>query len=279
MRPVAFLMLVISGFCFFPSWDTVAAGSSVDVAFSGGAVLDGPVQVEVTVTPPVTTPGNSISLHIRLTNNEPVAISPSVLLSLPSNLTYSDSSLPAGVTYNYAGNTLTWQPILVSQDAIADIRLSLNVGAADLTSPEKEINLSVFLNGQEQKVTVPIWIGLPPQATIQIGADTISVGQQVQLTAINEGTGPFTQSWDFGDGRKITTPNPQIIFPTAGTYHITLLLSNPLAAVEATKTVNVINQPTAAFAMDGEKATPFEPVQFTNMSGGEQPLTYPLGFW
>ena len=91
------------------------------------------------------------------------------------------------------------------------MNLTVNVGAADLTTPEKAILVTLVFGEQTETMAVPIWIGLPPQAMIQVWPETIAVGQPVQLIAQTAGTGPFTQKWDFGDGRHITTPNPQIV--------------------------------------------------------------------
>jgi len=268
------VLLLLAALFLLPSKGTLRAAAPPGAAFTGRDVIEGPVQVNLTITPPVTTPGQSVGVHIQLTNNQPAATAPIILLSLPSNLTYTETRLPAGATYNYADNLLTWRPVLSGQDATAEMNLTVNVGAADLTTPEKAILVTLVLGEQTETMAVPIWIGLPPQATIQVRPETISIGQPVQLIAQTTGTGPFTQKWDFGDGRHITTPNPQIVFPAAGTFEVTLLLSNPLAATEVKTSLIVQTGPTAAFTMEREKTTPFTPLQFTNQSGGEPPLTY-----
>src|SRR5690606_22574705 len=113
-----------------------AAGVPVQPAFSGQVVLDGPLQLTLTLTPPVTSPGSTLNIDLLLLNQENRAASPEVVLTLPTNLSLNATRLPAGVTFNYQNNSLSWLPILSSAGETRQLTLPVQVSAADLTRPE-----------------------------------------------------------------------------------------------------------------------------------------------
>lgn len=240
---------------------------------SGYAVIEGPVKLEISVSPPVVSPGDEITLDIVATNQDGSPADPEITLALPTGLSFVEKRFPAGTTYNYQANTLTWLPILPAGES-QTLTLPYTVSVADLTQPEQAVFISVRYGDYDQSTTISYWSGLPPQATVQTAPAVGAVGEPIQLTANLNGAGPFTQVWDLGDGRRLEVDNPSVVFPLAGTYQITLYVANPLGVTSATSSVTIIPQPIAAFGVDDDRPVVNQPVQFINESGGEPPLTY-----
>lgn len=68
---------------------------------------------------------------------------------------------------------------------------------------------------------------------------TPRVGTRVQFTPTLEGALPFAYAWDFGDGATGTTANPRHPYMQAGTYTVTLKVSNEAGEDESTLTVEI----------------------------------------
>jgi uncharacterized protein YkwD len=275
---VAFACLVLFLLLGLGPFAGLSQASDLQVPlFTGQAIIEGLVSLEVSASPPVVQPGDRITLDINVSNNSDRIAAPQIVLQLPSSFSYMETRLPAGVTVNFTSNELSWLPLLVERGSQ---RLSMTVEAsvADLSQPEQHITAQLRYEGQSRSVQVPVWVGLPPAAQITAEPPVAAIGQPVQLRAVTEGAGPLIQNWDFGDGRHITTPNPRIVFPSAGIYQVTLQLANPLGAATASTTVVIKAEPEAGFAVDDEKPIPMQVVQFTNESGGEAPLQFLWSF-
>ncbi len=245
--------------------------------FTGNAIIEGLISLEVNASPPALQPGEQITLDITVFNNSDRVASPQVVLRLPSSLNLTNSHLPAGVTMNISSNELSWLPLLAEHGS-NKLTIAVQASVADLAQPEQHILVQLNYDGQSKGAIVPVWIGLPPSAQVVATPQVAAIGQPVQLTAITGGAGPLVQSWDFGDGRHITTPNPRIVFSTAGVYEVTLQVANPLGVASASTTVVIKSEPAAGFVVDDEKPVPMQVVHFTNESGGEAPLQFLWNF-
>lgn len=274
---VGTLLVIIGLVCWPIRFGALAAGIAEHSLFSGYAILDGPLSLELSVNPPITTPGGTVSVQLLASNKLSTPAGPQITLNLPNSLSFDDVQLPAGTNHNYQTNDLTWLPLL-NGGGQEQLNLTFKVTVADLTQPEQIISATLTRDGQSQTISLPVWIGLPAQANLTAEPAVAAIGQPVQLWANPAGTGPFTQNWDFGDGRRITTPNPQVAYGTAGTYQVTLQLANPLGVTTASKTITVVPQPAANFRTDDAKPVPLQAVQFINLSGGQPPLTYAWDF-
>lgn len=229
------------------------------------------------VSPPAVAPGSDVTLSVILANQDSNPATPQVILALPANASLRMESLPAGTSFNVQANSLNWQPVIPGGGA-DQLLLQLSVNVADLKQPEQTIIATLVEGNQQYTFTATYWVGIPPQATIRFDPPQAAVGQPVQLLAEVVGPGPMTQLWTLGDGRVVDAENPVVVFPVAGTYPVTLQLSNPLASTTASGTITIIPQALAAFSLADTTAAVNQPITFVNQSGGELPLTYLWNF-
>lgn len=251
--------------------------------FNGLARIDGPLSLNIIVSPPIAAPGDTLLLSINLRNEMKVTASPSLALRLPPGLRADTAVLPAGMTVNLQTNALNWLPILPANGGQQQLDLPLRVETADLTQPERIITAVLRYEETEQTADASIWIGLPPQINQIRPLPPVAVGQPVQLSADIGGPGPISQSWQLGDGRRVDVADPIVSFAAAGEYIITIAADNPLTAVRRTavtssSVIAIVPQPAAQFVPDDDTLSVGQPVAFRNHSGGQPPLIYRWDF-
>lgn len=88
----------------------------------------------------------------------------------------------------------------------------------------------------------------PPTGLQALNNGPVYVGQPVTLTAsVDPGTGPdLFWFWTFGDGASASGSHVEHVYTTAGIYEATVNAAIPGAAVSATTTVTVLEQPNFA---------------------------------
>jgi len=114
-----------------------------------------------------------------------------------------------------------------------------------------------------------ITTGVPPTADFTSSVRTGGVPLTVQFSDASKGN-PTSFSWDFGDGGKSTNRNPSHVYTKAGTFTVTLTVSNAYGSDTATKVGYIIaaGKPVADFTADERRgAKPFT-VHFTDLSSG-----------
>lgn len=270
-RAMSLLLLAIT--LYLAQWASAARTEQLPIAVAD-AIL--PVVTEFAVTPQVSAPGASISLSIHVTNPGPTSVAPSITLDLPLSLAIDLRRLPPGATLNVPTNSLNWQPV-IPPGAQKDLALPLEIRLADLQNPERVITGQLAWGDYRQALQADYWVGLPPQVTILSPAQ-IAVGQPLTLFADVFGSGPFTQTWQLGDGRLFSAANPSVIYGTPGEYDLSLVVANPLAETTAHATLNVVSAPAATFTLPDTSVAVAELVTFTNQSGGQPPLRYTWDF-
>ena len=101
-------------------------------------------------------------------------------------------------------------------------------------------------------------------------------------TSTNNGGPAITQySWNFGDGVTVTTQNPSHIFTTAGTFTITLVVTNANGAVDSEikpNYITVLPAPNVGFNVSGLGCTVPLTVSFANTSSSGANFTYAWNF-
>jgi PKD repeat protein len=272
------VLLLCAIFCLI-AWTTVPPGSVAAVAqlrllFDTRAEVNiGALQLEVSITPAVTRPGTNLSISLSVTNHTQEAVVPEIIVALPDGISLDRRALPSATTLNLQTNSLSWQPVVGPQET-RELLLTVQADVADFSRPERLIRATLRHGNQSETATTAVWVGLAPQATINISPSRASVGQPVQLEANLSGPGPFSQVWHLGDGRVVDADNPVIVYALPGTYHVTLQAANPLAAVTSSRLITIGAEPVAHFRPEQAQLGVNQAVSFTNQSGGQPPLQY-----
>jgi PKD repeat protein len=104
----------------------------------------------------------------------------------------------------------------------------------------------------------------------------------VQFTNQSTGTPDLTYAWSFGDGTAISTAqNPAHVFADPGSYTVSLSVSSPFGSDNVNSMITIGNggpiTPTAAFTAT-TTAVVSQPITFTNLTTGTQPISYTWDF-
>jgi uncharacterized protein YkwD len=250
--------------------------SSSAVLYTGYARADsGPLALEVTLDPPVALPGDHLRLHVRLTNSGVQPLTPSIVLRLPHSLASDVYALPPGATFNLQENRIDWLPAVAAGESLA-FTLDVTAQTADVLAPEQDVVALLRHQGVERQVAARVWLGIAPLVGEVQAQSQVAVGQPVRLRAEVAGPGPLQTVWDLGDGRRLELAEPEVVFPAAGQYTITLEASNPGGRVTRTAILDVLPNPVAAFRPQDESPAVGQAVTFLNLSGGQPPLNV---FW
>ncbi len=143
----------------------------------------------------------------------------------------------------------------------------------------KKLLLSIFLF-----FTFFIGFSQSPTANFTAAPLSVCVGVPVSFTSTSTANGgpAITQySWNFGDGVTVTTLNPTHIFTTAGTFTITLVVTNANGAVDSEVKLNyitVLPLPNVSFNVSGLGCTVPLTVGFANTSSSGANFTYAWNF-
>ena len=100
----------------------------------------------------------------------------------------------------------------------------------------------------------------PPNAEFSANSTTVNEGTTINFTDQSTGN-PTSRSWSFPGGTpsSSTSPNPSITYSSAGTYNVTLTVTNSDGSDTETKsgyiTVNAVNSGFDGFTLDIDDAT------------------------
>lgn len=111
--------------------------------------------------------------------------------------------------------------------------------------------------------------GTPPSAGFSHGPSPALVGQAVSFTdsSVDPDSATLLYSWTFGDGGTSTLQNPTHVYATAGTFSVSLTVTDPQSFTSnASGNVVVTNAPTAAFTFSPNPGIRNSPVAFANTS-------------
>ena len=127
-------------------------------------------------------------------------------------------------------------------------------------------------------------IAQSPTANFTAVPLSVCAGVPVNFTSTSTANGgpAITQySWNFGDGVTVTTQNPSHVFTTAGTFTVTLVVTNANGAVDSEIKANyitVLPAPTVGFNVTGIGCTVPLTVGFTNTSSSGANFSYAWNF-
>jgi phage baseplate assembly protein gpV len=161
-----------------------------------------------------------------------------------------DSSLPIV--------TNAWSEIKVVIDFSADSQqvyyngaLLLQKGWTDGVQPGGALNLAAVDLYSDQAYSTSVYYDdmsvLPAGEALVCDAGgpyTGSVNQAIQFSGFaSGGTEPYSWAWTFGDGGTATTQNPTHAYTTAGTYNVTLTVTDAGALTATDTAVATITAP------------------------------------
>ena len=277
LRPLPAVVAILALFVLFILQREQAVPVSA-AKYTGTARIDGQLQLDLLVSPPIGSPRETLQLQVLLTNHGDSLASPKVQLQLPSNLEADTTRLPSGATINLSTNTIQWLALVPGQNGTKEMLLPLKVTSADLKQPEH--TLKAVLTHQEtvQSAEVTLWIGIPPQIQGLSSSPRVSVGQPVQLKVDVAGPGPLSEIWELGDGRRIPLNSPIIVYPSAGVYDLSVTVNNPIGSNNHTSQITVLPHAAAQFKTKDNTPGIGEPVSFINESGGQLPVRYTWDF-
>ncbi len=263
-------------------WLFSAGGStavySQIVSGEGEAHIYGNVQLDLLLSAPAGQPGDTINLTLTLTNHTQATVSPTIDLQLPPGVRPATMLFPAGLSLNLQAGTLDWLPVALANGGTNTFTLPLRLETADIANPTQQITAVLRHNDLEETAAASLWIGVPPQVNSIISPPQVAVGQPFQLRAVGAGSGPFTQVWHLGDGRRVQTNDPVVLFSAAGMYDVQIELSNRLGTATARHSISVVPHPAAQFSVSDATAGVGQTITFINQSGGAGPLTYRWDF-
>ncbi len=113
----------------------------------------------------------------------------------------------------------------------------------------------------------PLPCATEPDASFTAVPDEGCAPLEVQFTDTSTGI-PSEWAWDFGDGGTSTVQDPLYTYNTAGTFVVTLEVTNAQGSDTVTGTITVLESPDAAFTWAPDPVMVNEPVQFTDTSSG-----------
>ncbi len=248
--------------------------SALVESYNGAVQLEGEVAFNARLSPSVAQLGDTLTLSLTAQNNTAQPLSPEIKIKLPAGVLPSASSIPAGATLNLQNLEISWSPVLNGQGGTAQESFELQINSINAAEPEQVIVLSIFHGSDVRTTELAFWAGETPTGDFTVFPETASVGQPIQLNAAVASNGPVNQTWMLSDGRQILAQNPMVVFPEVGTHTITLFLTNPAGTTAIDKTVTIVPEPAAFISLDTSTPNINEPVQFSSVGGGQQPLSY-----
>lgn len=281
MKPKARLLLALMAVVAIVSLSLVRRDNTAlmsAASYTGTASISGPVRLDLSVSPPVGSPRDTLQLLVRITNQTTSFVSPQVRLQLPTTLQVGSGQMPTGVTSNIASNSIQWLPVVPPAGGIREVILPLKVGSADLTHPEQQISVKLVTAEGEDSSSTLVWIGVPPRVEELDTLAHVSVGQQLQLSARIQGPGPFAETWELGDGRRVAVNSPTVVYPMAGVYDVSVSVKNPVGSATYTSVITVVPHVSALFTAEDETPGIGKEVSFLNNGGGQQPVRYKWDF-
>ena len=97
--------------------------------------------------------------------------------------------------------------------------------------------------GATSTSTVFVAVNGLPAATAKASTNAPNAGEMLTFTgSVVGGTGPYTYAWTFGEGGTDNTQNPTHAYTAAGTYTVTLKVTDS-AGVSSTSTLTVVAGP------------------------------------
>jgi PKD repeat protein len=186
--------------------------------------------------------------------------------------TYSNSTTPFTLTTSYATYSYTW--FTNPQTTVAWTWTDINALQAG-----SSLRRPAGSNGPQSRVTA-VWVVVDYGPTANFSASPTSGCAPVSVIFTDNSTnGPTSWSWSFpgGNPSTATVQGPlTIIYSTAGTYDVTLTVSNSCGSDTKTQTGYITARPTPTVTISGNPniCGGTSTVLTANPSGGTMPYSY-----
>lgn len=124
-------------------------------------------------------------------------------------------------------------------------------------------------------ITMPVVIA--PNPVPSFSADTVCAGSLINFNNTSTPAG-VSWNWTFSNGASSSAQDPAVVLGPAGTYAVTLIVTDSLGCADTlTQNVTVNPQPTAGFTSSVTNGCQNTPIVFTNTSTGN-PLSWSWSF-
>ena len=179
--------------------------------FSGYAQLAGPLQLDMTVTPAVAHPGDSLTLNLILTNNTNTPAVPRLSITPPLRPFSGHEPAPHRHQLQPPTNPSSWQPLLPRrrpQPAYHEPPRRCRQHRPGRNEPS-----SLPCDGERQEsLGVAYWVGVPPQATVAPAPSGLPSANLSNYWPRPLVPALLANSWDLGDGRTLNISNPIVAY-------------------------------------------------------------------
>ena len=207
----------------------------------------------------VTNSGGSNAITQPVTTTDPVTAPVAGFSATPTNLT-------AAFTFTGSGDNLAYEWNFGDTNISTDPNPTHVYAVAGTYSVTLTVSNSTGANSITQEVTVTNPIAAPVA-----GFSATPTNLTAAFTFTGSGDN-LAYEWNFGDTNISTDPNPTHVYAVAGTYSVTLTVSNSVGANSITQEVTVTDPVAAPIA--GFSATPTNlSVALTSTASGDN-LTY-----
>jgi len=127
--------------------------------------------------------------------------------------------------------------------------------------------------------TVTKQIQVNPTPTAKFGNTPVCNKCQVEFTDLSTiSAGNITSwLWDFGNGNTSTTQHPANMYPSAGTYNVSLTVKSNIGCEAKTSNPVEVSKPIAGFTINSTTLLPGEPVLFSDQSIDAQSWRWNFG--
>ncbi len=190
-----------------------------------------------------------------------------------ANVQYSTDGNNWNTVASYSGSQSSWTQVNLSipgldEQANAQIRYNFTTDSNTVYDGWYVDDIAIIGGG-------PGCVSdMPPTADFSSDSPVV-LGQPVNFTNLTAGTPPISYIWNFGDGSGTSTEdNPAYTYSSSGTYTVSLYAENLFGTDTVTHTVTIEPVVISADFSSDSPVELGEPVHFTNLSGGNVPLSY-----
>jgi gliding motility-associated-like protein len=121
-------------------------------------------------------------------------------------------------------------------------------------------------------------ITVHPNPDASFTTNTTCAGRSASFTDNSTGTGPFSYSWDLGNGGLSTQQHPMNIYSSEGSYSVELVITDANGCMDSsTQAIQIIAAPVASYTPAGGEFDVNEQISFSNSSTNSSTWSWNFG--